>query len=373
MEERKYCVYMHKNIVNNKVYIGITCRTPNQRWSKGKGYKGQYFERAINKYGWDNFEHTILENNLNKDEAYNKEIELIKLYKATNREYGYNVDMGGFIGIEMTEEQTIKMRNRVLGSKNPMAKKVICNNITFDCLKDCAEYYNTSSDNMGSWINGKMGCPKKFVTMDLHYLGCESLTREKTRYGGSKQVYCDGEIYKSAKICAERYNINSTTMTKWLNKRNNIPQEFIDKELHYVGEEKNKTLQIGTCKKVICDSIIFETIADCAEFYNINNSTFSSWINGYGKMPKKFYDLGLRQLDSDIEIKTQEGIKLGSKNHNAVPIYCFELDKTFGSIVDCVNYFKEELNIIIHAPNITAQIKGRQTHTKGYTFKYKKT
>ena len=63
-----YYVYMHKNKINNKVYIGITSQKLTHRWGKdGNGYKYQkLFARAINKYGWDNFEHIILKHNITK-------------------------------------------------------------------------------------------------------------------------------------------------------------------------------------------------------------------------------------------------------------------------------------------------------------------
>ena len=48
-----YIVYQHKNKINNKIYIGITSRTPQERWGKqGCNYKtSPYFYNAIQKYG----------------------------------------------------------------------------------------------------------------------------------------------------------------------------------------------------------------------------------------------------------------------------------------------------------------------------------
>lgn len=96
--ERTFCVYMHKT-PSNKVYIGLTSMKPEYRWSNGKGYyKNQYFTNAINKYGWDDIEHKILFDGLTKQEACEKEIELIKLYDSTNSEKGYNIGTGGEFG-----------------------------------------------------------------------------------------------------------------------------------------------------------------------------------------------------------------------------------------------------------------------------------
>ena len=96
MSKNTYSVYCHINKINNKRYIGITKDKPVDRWGKdGNGYKTQVFGRAIEKYGWDNFEHKILFENLSKKEAENKEIELIAFYQSNKPDYGYNVSGGG--------------------------------------------------------------------------------------------------------------------------------------------------------------------------------------------------------------------------------------------------------------------------------------
>lgn len=91
----KWTVYKHTS-PSGKVYIGITSRKPHVRWNNGKGYVGNdYFIKAIEKYGWDNFEHEILYENLTKEIAEAKEIELIAMYNSTDRECGYNISSGG--------------------------------------------------------------------------------------------------------------------------------------------------------------------------------------------------------------------------------------------------------------------------------------
>lgn len=91
-----YTIYAHKNKINGKLYIGQTCQKPEYRWNNGKHYQNcTAFNRAIQKYGWDSFEHIILFQNLTKEEANQLEIELIQQYDTTNREYGYNCQAGG--------------------------------------------------------------------------------------------------------------------------------------------------------------------------------------------------------------------------------------------------------------------------------------
>lgn len=125
MEERNYKVYMHI-CPNHKKYIGITKREPNKRWKNGYGYKTQkHFYRAIQAYGWNNIKHIILFDNLNYQQACNKEVELIKLFKTNNYNYGYNVSSGGEgnKGNKIKEKQKNILRNALKGNKNAKGYK----------------------------------------------------------------------------------------------------------------------------------------------------------------------------------------------------------------------------------------------------------
>ena len=114
-----YTVYQHKNKINGKVYIGITSQKLEQRWgSQGCNYKSSpHFYSAIQKYGWDNFEHNILFTDLTKEQACLKEQELIKEYNSMNREFGYNSTSGGDI-FTMNEETKQKISQAMIGNQN---------------------------------------------------------------------------------------------------------------------------------------------------------------------------------------------------------------------------------------------------------------
>lgn len=103
-----YIVYKH-TAPNNKIYIGITSTPTYKRWDSGNGYKGQFFYRAIQKYGWENIKHEILFSDLTKEEACQKEMELIKLYKSNQREFGYNISNGGNCSESLSEESKKKI------------------------------------------------------------------------------------------------------------------------------------------------------------------------------------------------------------------------------------------------------------------------
>ena len=113
----EYTVYMHKT-PSEKVYIGITKQKPVKRWLHGEGYQKQsYFYNAIQKYGWDNIDHIVLCSGLTREQAEEKEKELIELYKSNDREHGYNIENGGRVN-KMSDETRKKLKIANLG-KHP--------------------------------------------------------------------------------------------------------------------------------------------------------------------------------------------------------------------------------------------------------------
>lgn len=92
----KYTVYVHINKTNGKRYVGLTSTPVKRRWDNGSGYmEGTFIRSAINKYGFDGFEHVILAENLSKEDACCLEQEYIAKWNTTNRQYGYNQTLGG--------------------------------------------------------------------------------------------------------------------------------------------------------------------------------------------------------------------------------------------------------------------------------------
>lgn len=118
MKEKTYIVYCHTNKLNGKRYIGATSQTPAERWGRdGKKYTSGRLKKAIDKYGWDSFEHKVLFTGLDKQTARSIERKLIEKYDTTG-DGGYNTTAGGedCLGREFTKESRRKMsesaRNR---------------------------------------------------------------------------------------------------------------------------------------------------------------------------------------------------------------------------------------------------------------------
>ena len=125
-EPNLFTVYMHV-APNNKRYIGVTKNKVTYRWNSGKGYRtNEYFWRAIQKYGWDNFQHLIIADGLSHSEACALEKLLISRYDTTNEAFGYNLSTGGelhALGCKRTPQQRLNYSESKRGDKNPMFGK----------------------------------------------------------------------------------------------------------------------------------------------------------------------------------------------------------------------------------------------------------
>ena len=91
-------IYKITNKINGKVYIGQTKKTIEERFQehlkKAKIHTNRYLYDAMNKYGYNNFQVSKIEecNNAKLDE---REIYWIAYYKSNNKKYGYNMTAGG--------------------------------------------------------------------------------------------------------------------------------------------------------------------------------------------------------------------------------------------------------------------------------------
>lgn len=116
---KTWIIYKHTCRITNKAYIGQTSQAnPNQRWRNGNGYKPRsstytaLFWNAIQKHGWENFDHEILESGItSQEEANNREIYWIAFYDTFYN--GYNLTLGGDTKeqarLMSKDDQTIKV------------------------------------------------------------------------------------------------------------------------------------------------------------------------------------------------------------------------------------------------------------------------
>ena len=196
-----WVIYKHTNKINNKVYIGKTTDIKNRWRNNGIHYKTcPRFWSAIQHYGWNNFSHEILEENLSDQEVNEKEKEYIIKYNALNPDFGYNLNEGGIGGNawagkseeaknqyknqrrletlsrglewhkklsngqkrswENDKSRKEKLSNRMKGGNNPTAKKCQCieTGIIYNSYADAAEacgYSRKYAPKIGMVIRGE--------------------------------------------------------------------------------------------------------------------------------------------------------------------------------------------------------------------------
>lgn len=202
-----YTVYQHVNTINGKKYVGITSRNPEERWGRnGSNYQtSPHFYAAIQKYGWDNFEHNILFTCLSKEEACEKEQELIKLYNLTDKTCGYNSTPGGE-SYQMTDEIKQKISVALMGNQNSAGH--ICSEETRKKI---------SKALIGTVFSEERLQHMSEAAKNRH-VPCSEEKKMKLRqnYPHKRKVYCVelDTIYESVQECGRQLGLHATTVSK---------------------------------------------------------------------------------------------------------------------------------------------------------------
>ena len=209
-----YIVYKHTS-PSGKVYIGITGTNPKLRWNYGNGYRrNAYFTSAIKKYTREKIIHEILYENLSKEEAEHKEIELIAFYKSDQREFGYNIDSGGNCIGKISDESKRKMSEIKKGEKHfnygkhlsKETREKISKGNTGKTLSDETRRKLSEANRVGQlYRSKKVVC----IETDCEYLSLRSASRETGIAHSSIKDCCKGRR-KSAGGYHWRYSLDTT-------------------------------------------------------------------------------------------------------------------------------------------------------------------
>ena len=119
------CIYLIKNIINGKVYVGQT-KNPHERWKSHKGLarrgKNHYLYKSIKYYGICNFTFTIIERCSSQEEVDVAEDHWINYYNSRNLNFGYNIRAGGSRGPH-SKETNLKISKAAIGRVSHMKGK----------------------------------------------------------------------------------------------------------------------------------------------------------------------------------------------------------------------------------------------------------
>ena len=225
--------------------------------------------------------------NLTKEEAEQKEIELISKYKTNDKRYGYNIADGG-------------IRNPVMyGADNPVSVKIILLNTgeVFNCISDASKKYNINrstiqaccSDNIDSKYGGcnkETGEPYIWMRYD-DYINNPTTFEEAVKNTRLKRIVCinTGELFYGVEPIIRKYNINNRNRIYDSCKYN---QKSAGK--HPVNGEpllfqyyedwliKPKTLNDYYTNRVLCVETgkVYKSTGHAAKVLNINQSSITS-------------------------------------------------------------------------------------------------
>lgn len=264
-------IYKIENKINGKVYIGQTNnlkrRIKEHKYDKRKNHP---VHNALIKYGFENFNISILYYGENYNEEEKK---YIRLYKSNDKRYGYNIVNGG-------QDSS--------GENNPQSKlsQREVDYIIEDLIKDrisipeIASKYNTTiktvrNINTGiSWKNNKLKYPLR-----------KSLIKKLD----TEQVVKIKELLKNTDMDIESIaNMLQINKNSILNINNGMSykddnEEYPLRELGIKQKELNEIIELLKDKTVAIKEIAQRYNKHLSQIYRINRG--ESWYNNSIKYP----------------------------------------------------------------------------------------
>lgn len=264
-------IYKFTNRVNNKVYIGQTTQSLEQRVNRHLQQLNDetYFHRALKKYGINNFNIEIIEQNIPLNELDNREIFWIKYYDSyytSNK--GYNLTKGGQWG---TSSQLI------CGSAETEIKDLIKNSqLTF---KQIGDLFGVS---LGCISNINTG--KTFYEDNLDYPIRDTIQHTKLNNELVHQII---EYLKNSNLSIIDIGLTLGISDFTVGEINRGKNSWCPKDIQYPIRKsvQQNTYQNKINKKQvqeICYKLIFtsDTINEIAKQYNLGKNTVGDISRG---------------------------------------------------------------------------------------------
>lgn len=370
-EVKEWKIYLHRNKINNKCYVGQTCRKyVKTRWFKGKGYKcSAKFYNAIKKYGWDNFEHTILERNIfTLKEANIREKYWINYYNSIKN--GYNIREGGNNGlntsiykpvamIDMNSGVVINKFNNVIeateflgGDKQSSPICACCRNKTFSAYG----YFWCYISQLSNW--------NYYEHLKLNRLCYPILKLDKTTL---KPIH----TYFSLKIASKELNL---TVGSIMSICNSFQNDKLNYYLCYAKDYNNSWTPSFKEKKVVfkkgkvcmlnCNYEIINKFNSIKEAQSITGShNISGCLCGTRNTTGGFYWCYECELNN-FKIREPKH----TKENNRKKIYQLDLNNNILNLFNSLSIASENTGVPIQ--NISQCAGGKRKTAGGYIWKY---
>ena len=150
---KDYVVYKITNLINNKVYIGITKQIIKRignhiyYFKNPNSSNNTYLHKSLRKYGLEFFTIEVLEICDTLDSLNDKEVYWIQYYNSTDNKKGYNLDSGG--NLKEPNEQNI-INRRLNAKATPVAQYDLQGNLiqTFCSVKEASRQLDISDSDI---------------------------------------------------------------------------------------------------------------------------------------------------------------------------------------------------------------------------------
>lgn len=188
-------IYKHTNKINGKCYIGQTIQLDNleRRWRREDSTHHSYkscvaFKRALDKYGWDNFDTEVLVTAFDQDSLNSFEEYFINYYNSI-APHGYNAVMIVNGSVKFTQEiknkisESRKKYYQNLSERKPAVNRKehkFIDGVELKHCSDCNEYkaLDRYSKNKKKWDGLGTVCKQCSRVRDLAYKATKRLSPE---------------------------------------------------------------------------------------------------------------------------------------------------------------------------------------------------
>lgn len=338
-------IYKIENLLNKKVYIGLTTRDFEKRYGKSgiqsvysKNKKhNNHLKNSIEKYGFDVWSIEIILDNISSlSKLRDLEKHYINLYMSNIPEFGYNKTAGG----ECTADV--------------LKKKVICinDNKVFDSMADAGAYYDISYTAISQCCIGRI--QQVYGLQFAYYIEGHTYELKEITNNCYKSVICinTNEIFNTITSAAEKYESQIESIR--LACRNHhkgatavgMQWDFYEEGKSYKLYDKN----FYNAQPVIC--------IDTKEVYSsIKEAERKTGLSGISACCRgETYYIGGKQWSYYTDGEEYELKKIVYGNSKAV--ICVETQKVYDSIV--------EAEKLTEATNISMVILGERETSGGY-------
>lgn len=224
---RKECygyIYIIKNKINGKIYVGATRRGFEKRYPYGiKGTKNEFLKEEIKEFGADNFI-TIKEfyRASSNEDLFEKERFYIRKFESYKRDKGYNKQY----------EKYSNFFNKK-GELNALSKYVVVEfedgtRKEFGGCRECAEHFGVSHKTISIWARDKeiTKKQKELKIKKIYYINKNKdylfKTRNQSLNTSLKKIYIieyfDGTIEKfpNQEECGKSIGVSRHTISKYI-------------------------------------------------------------------------------------------------------------------------------------------------------------